>query len=82
MLTVVILAQLTWYTMSRMVPKHAESVRKKVNNASILAIYLFNSQLYCKLPIYVCMLHRKSLNDHNFGIFHPILTNEGIKMIY
>ena len=58
MLTVVILAQLTWYTMSRMVPKHAESVRKKVNNASILAIYLFNSQLYCKLPIYVCMLHK------------------------
>ena len=26
--------------------------------------------------------HRKSLNDHNFGIFHPILKNEGTKMIY
>ena len=26
--------------------------------------------------------HRKSLNDHNFGIFHQILKNEGSKMIY
>lgn len=65
MLTVVILAQLTWYTMSRMVPKHAESVRKKVNNASILAIYLFNSQLYCKLPIYVlCYIKRRQLQQY------------------
>ena len=26
--------------------------------------------------------HRKSLNDHNFDLFHPILKNEGTKMIY
>ena len=25
---------------------------------------------------------QKPLNDHNFGIFHPILKNEGTKMIY
>ena len=43
--------------MSRIVPKRAESVRKKVNNVRILAIYLFISHLYCKLPLYVCILH-------------------------
>ena len=63
-MTVVKLAQLTSSTISRMVPKRAESVRKKVNNVSVLTIYLFNSQLYCKLPIHVCMFYKVQTTAH------------------
>ena len=63
-MTVVKRAQLTSSTISRMVPKRAESVRKKVNNVSVLTIYLFNSQLYCKLPIHVCMFYKVQTTAH------------------